>query len=185
MGWQTARQEELRILELNKSYELWDRQRPKAIIFDVDGTLCDVRPIRHLILPSHPDYPGYRDFDLFHRASWWCEAHAHVVKAVDDAHDQGLKVIIVTARRERYREVTESWLENQGIEFDEIHFRPDDDLREDTIIKREILGDLSNRFRIVAAWDDNPKIIALWKNHGIPVFEVPGWYDESEWVNPK
>ncbi|WP_092501608.1 hypothetical protein [Agrococcus jejuensis] len=45
--------------------------RAPAVLFDVDGTLCDVRSIRH-----HVDGTGRRNFDAFHAESIDCPPHA-------------------------------------------------------------------------------------------------------------
>lgn len=151
---------------------------PEATIFDVDGTLCDVSSIRHLILLSHPDSPGYRDFAHFHQASIWCPPIPHVRDAAHALHGAGGNVVVVTARRARYRAHTEAWLDAHGIRYAELHHRPDDDDRPDSQVKRDILADLRTRYTIVAAWDDNPNVIALWESEGIPTTIVPGWLDD-------
>jgi beta-phosphoglucomutase-like phosphatase (HAD superfamily) len=155
---------------------------PKATIFDVDGTLCNVQPIRHHILLNHPDNPGYRDFDHFHKASVWCDPIPHVAEAARTLHESGGNVIVVTARRDRYRPHTLAWLSRHNISWTELHHRSDHDTRVDSEVKREILADLRTRYTITAAWDDNPNVIALWEAEGIPVTVVPGWLDDPTLV---
>lgn len=55
--------------------------------------------------------------------------------------------------------------------------RPDNDFRKDYVIKKEILARLRHRYDIVQAWDDNPAILKLWGDEGIPTIVVPGWDD--------
>ncbi len=50
-----------------------------AIIFDMDGTLCDVSAIRHLVKGDE------RDFDKFHTESVNCPPYAHVLAAAKQA----------------------------------------------------------------------------------------------------
>ena len=147
----------------------------RGVIFDVDGTLCDVTSIRHLVLVTHPDFPGYRNFDHFHRAAVWCPPVPEVIEAARAAHEAGDAVLLVTARRERFRPHTEGWMEMHGVEYEELHMRGNDDGREDSLVKRDILEDLRKRYEIVGAWDDNPSVVALWESEGIPVTVVPGW----------
>lgn len=55
--------------------------------------------------------------------------------------------------------------------------RGDDDVRPDVEVKRRIHEILlrDHDYRIVEAIDDNPSIVALWRELGIPTTVVPGW----------
>lgn len=141
----------------------------EAVIFDVDGTLCDVRSIRHHVMS------GRRDFHAFHMASVDCPPHPHVVEAARKAQAEGRKVLVVTARMERYRALTSFWLALHDVPSDDLLMRADGDGRPDYDVKREILARIRRRYRPVFAWDDNPAILALWDQEGIPRELVPGW----------
>ncbi|WP_326690534.1 MULTISPECIES: hypothetical protein [unclassified Streptomyces] len=140
----------------------------EAVIFDVDGTLCDVREIRHLL-----DGPG--GFHAFHTASVDCPPHQHVIDAAHTAHQNGLAVLVVTARSVRYRPHTAMWLALHGVPSDAMWMRATGDGRPDYEVKRDILARIRRRFRPVHAWDDNPHVLELWTEEGIPTTVVPGW----------
>lgn len=59
--------------------------------------------------------------------------------------------------------------------------RGDDDNRSDHEVKRDIYKIVTedHGFNIVRAIDDNPKIIDLWQELGIPTEIVPGWSEEE------
>lgn len=141
---------------------------PEAAIFDVDGTLCDVRGIRHLL-----DGPG--SFHAFHRASVDCPPHPNVIEAARRERAAGRAVLIVTARQARYRNLTAMWLALHQVPSDAMWMRGDGDFRPDFVVKREILRWIRALYRPVAAWDDNPAVVQLWREEGIPVTVVPGW----------
>lgn len=152
-----------------------EHPRDPAVIVDVDGTLCDVTTIRHHVVLTHPDNRGYKDFNAFHHASVWCPPIAATVAEVKTHRDAGRAILIVTARKERWRPHTTGWLEGI-VEFDELHMRADDDDRPDAAVKADILQRIRARgWDVVHAIDDNPSIIKLWRMEGIPVTEVPGW----------
>lgn len=147
--------------------------KPTAVIFDVDGTLCDVSAIRHLVAHSSK----FRNFDHFHRASVFAPAHNHVLEDLRAALAAGHHVFIVTARNEKWLELTMNWLGQVGAEFHGIHARGLEDQRPDREVKRDILEIIRRTHEVVHAWDDNPNVIALWEEEGIPVTVVPGWED--------
>lgn len=133
-----------------------------AIIFDMDGTLADVRGIRHYVEGKR------RDFDSFHRASAWVGPHDWVLQAAHDAPKLGYDVIVVTARDERYRRETMAWLAKYEVKYDLLLMRPMNDGRADAIVKREILDTiLSKGFDPLIAFDDRDDILEVWRSAGI------------------
>lgn len=145
-----------------------------AVIFDMDGTLCDVTGIRHLVIG------GIRNFEAFHLDSVNCPPHMHVVEAAHKARENGLAVLIVTARKAKFRNHTAMWLALNGVPSDAMLMRADHDNRKDVEVKRNILQRIRRTWKPVHAWDDNPSIIALWKEEGIPCTIVPGWMEERQ-----
>lgn len=139
-----------------------------AVIFDMDGTLCDVRSIRPLL-----NGPGR--FHAFHTASASCPPHPHVVAAARAAERDGLAVLIVTGRSVRYRPHTAMWLALHEVPSEAMFMRAARDYRPDYEVKRDILGSIRTRYRPVHAWDDNPAVLRLWAEEGIPTTVVPGW----------
>lgn len=150
-------------------------ERRKAIIFDADGTLCDVRGIRHYVRSK------YKNFDMFHRSSLWSPANQEVVDMAVASHEAGLAVLVVTARNEAYREVTQKWLDDLDtpINYENIYMRPDGDSRKDIIVKREILASIQEDYDVVHAVDDNVFVNFMWGEEGIQTTKVPGFTEED------
>jgi hypothetical protein len=148
--------------------------RPNAVIADVDGTLADVRTIRHHVL-NKP-----KSFDAFHAASAHVPPNVPALDFVTRHHAAGHVIVVVTARRERWAEVTATWLHrHMPVPFDGAFHRPDDDLRPDVQIKADIHRYLTRHYNIVGAVDDNPRIVELWERLGIPTTVIPGWDDPA------
>lgn len=143
--------------------------RQEAEIFDMDGTLCDVRSIRH-----HVAGPK-RNFHAFHMESASCPPNPEVVAAAHRAKEAGRAVLIVTARMRKYERVTSVWLALHGVPSDALFMRADGDQRPDYEVKREILARIRRSWDPVHAHDDNPAVCALWEEEQIPYTVVPGW----------
>lgn len=155
--------------------------RPEAAIFDVDGTLCDVSSIRWMlgigVDPATKEQVRSKNFDRFHEESAGCPPHSNIASEARWFHAQGYKILIVTARKSRWFNVTWFWLRHNKIPFDRIYMRQDWDQRKDRIVKQEILEQIIQQYRPVVAYDDNPNVIDLWRENNITTVLVPGWVE--------
>jgi hypothetical protein len=142
--------------------------RPKASIYDMDGSLVDVSGIRHLL-----NGPGR--FHTFHMASVDCPPHQWVVDDARRDADAGLAVLIVTAREACYRHVTAWWLALNAVPSEAMWMRGLRDNRPDSVVKAEILRKILASYDVVKAHEDQPRVAAVWESAGIPVTMVPGW----------
>ena len=134
----------------------------RAVIFDIDGTLA--------IMGDRSPYDGAKVYlDTVNR-----DVH-HALVAM---WDLGVKVIIVSGRDEEYREVTEKWLSNNGIEYEELYMRPTEpgNKREDSIIKYELFNQhiRLKGYQIVGVYDDRHRVLRMWRELGLTTFHVNG-----------
>jgi phosphoglycolate phosphatase-like HAD superfamily hydrolase len=138
-----------------------------AVIFDLDGTLCDTSGIEHLIEGDDKDYPA------FHGASRTCPAHAEVVAAAVAQHEAGRAVLVVSSREFIWRDLTLDWLVEHGVPYDALYLRIVGDYRKDVVVKKDILEQITaDGFHVLEAWDDKPSVIDLWRDHEIAVHVV-------------
>lgn len=145
-----------------------DGIRPNAIICDVDGTLCDVRSVRHHVEGPPGSTKFKRNFDRFHKESAGCPAFPQVVGLLQRAYGAGYAVVIVTAREAKWFDLTSQWLSEQGVEYDALLMRPRSDFRPDTVIKVEIARQIWERYYPRLAIDDRLDIVKVWRQARIP-----------------
>jgi uncharacterized HAD superfamily protein len=140
-----------------------------AHIYDVDGTLANVDPYIHFVRGSN------RDYDAFHEASIDALPHYEVVQMLNNTVSDGHAVIIVTSRKEKWRGLTSMWLAKNNIRSHALFMRADDDHRPDYEVKKDILHKINNHWEVLYAVDDNPSVIALWEENGIPTTKIGNW----------
>lgn len=147
--------------------------RQPAVIVDMDGTLCDVSTVIHL--QAEPD-----GFDAFHRSCAQCPPHREVVDWCIEHHSRGLEILIVTGRDAWTHALTDQWLrEHLPVRHAGIYMRRNGDFRSNLEVKRDIHSRLERTYDIRAAIDDDPEILGLWQQLGIPVAMVLDWGDVS------
>jgi beta-phosphoglucomutase-like phosphatase (HAD superfamily) len=144
----------------------------ETVIFDMDGTLVDVNPVRHYVRGES------RNFDKFHRSSLFCGPNEMALSILRHPSISAMARVIVTARDARYEQVTRDWLTKYGITFDALYMRPWGDQRRDSVVKREILAQMrGDGYNPTLAVDDNPAVIEVWESEGIRTITIPGFSD--------
>lgn len=92
-----------------------------------------------------------------------------VVNAVREYAMNNIKIILLSGRDESCRKHTEKSLEDNGIDYDELHMRKKNDFRKDTIIKEEIYwNEVEPRYNVLFAVDDRLSVLKdTWFKLGI------------------
>ena len=105
------------------------------VIFDVDGTLMDIEHRRHFVSNGQNDWKSFMDP---HQMSF-DTPNQPVVDIALALQDAGHELVVVSARNERHRQVTEMQLRKAGIEFSHLFLREDEDFRADDEFKKDVL----------------------------------------------
>lgn len=140
------------------------------VIFDIDGTLANGEHRQKYVRgkPGEKNWPAYMErlhLDTVHQ-------HVYIMFRLLIANGT-FNVYIVSGRDEPYREQTEKWLKDNGIEhYKALYMRPAKDYRSDDIIKEEIFNEHfgDKKDRVLCVFDDRPRVIRMWRKIGIPVF---------------
>ena len=138
----------------------------KAVIVDLDGTMAQMTargPFdEHLV-----DTDRVR---LFVRTTVWA------------LYEAGFKVIFMSGRSERCRDLSEQWIEQQcGFREYLLFMRGVDDRRRDSDVKRDLyVQHVQGRYSVMSVFDDRAQVIReCWKPLGLPVFRC-GLIDADE-----
>lgn len=143
----------------------------QLVLFDIDGTLADIEHRRHHVMDGNhnwgaffadmrDDAPNTPVVDLY-----------KALKAGDQ-----YELLVVSARPDNYRKLTEQWLVWNGIDFDRLIMRSAGDNRDDTLVKQEILDGLLAEGREIAfVVDDRDCVVDMWRKNGITCLQcAPG-----------
>lgn len=140
------------------SYATQDKNLPKAVICDLDGTLS-------LLNGRDPYNAATCDNDLLN------EPVAAVLKM---AKQRGYQVILLSGREDKFREPTVRFLDKHQIDYDLLLMRTSNDFRKDNIIKRELFeGEIQGKYFVEFLLDDRNQVVDMWrKDLHLPCFQV-------------
>ena len=140
------------------SYATQDKNLPKAVICDLDGTLS-------LLNGRDPYNAATCDNDLL---------NAPVAAALKMAKQQGYQVILLSGREDKFREPTMRFLDKHQIGYDLLLMRTSNDFRKDNIIKRELFeGEIQGKYFVEFLLDDRNQVVDMWrKDLHLPCFQV-------------
>lgn len=145
--------------------------RPKAIIFDRDGTLaaCHNGPTDR----SNESWGAYN-------AALRFDALVPETSALLRAIRPGVVRIMVSGRAEgdwpgdrRRRFAMNDWIVKYNLPIDHLLMRVGGDKRRDSVVKEEILiRDILPHYNPIVAVDDRESVCEVWERHGIHVIRV-------------
>ena len=138
-----------------------------CFIFDLDGTICDVRHRRQYVATKPRNWDAWNAGlanDKPHKAVQM------VYQALRSSYETDL--IIVSGRSDDYMNQTVNWLTDNEIFYDEIYMRKYKDHRDDSVVKGEIADQIEENYKIFAVFDDRKRVVDMWSNRGIFVFDV-------------
>jgi FMN phosphatase YigB (HAD superfamily) len=138
-----------------------------TVIFDIDGTLADGSHRVHHVRNKPKNWVAYN------RGMADDDIHQHVYEVYNSLYQaSGFDIYIVSGREDQFRAVTEEWLRKNGVTgYRDLFMRKTGDYRSDDIVKEEILLTKFDKNDIVCVFDDRPRVIRMWRKHGIPVFD--------------
>lgn len=137
--------------------------KQKAIIVDLDGTLCDNSHRQHFMEQRPKDWKSFYAGISEDVPNEWCEW-----LLIQFEKSQHMKIILVSGRPKDYLQQTESWLKEYSVPYDELFMRESGDFREDFIVKKEIYNKyIQPHYRVLFTIDDRQQVVDMWRSLGI------------------
>lgn len=134
-----------------------DRQKPKCIICDLDGTLA---------LNAGRDWFDYEKV-INDKLDWRIN---DILFEFYYTHD----LIFITGRDEECREVTEKWInEVAGHENFKLYMRSHGDKRPDHVVKKELYEKyVESNYNVSCILEDRNKVVEMWRELGLLCLQV-------------
>tara|TARA_B100002051_G_C16684851_1_gene612002 strand:+ start:993 stop:1403 length:411 start_codon:yes stop_codon:yes gene_type:complete len=129
----------------------------RAIICDCDGTIS--------LRTNRDTYDFNSSIDD--------KPNSSIIELLKIYKESGFSIIIVTAREEKFKKITEKWLFINNIEYDQIFFRDNKDYRSDEIVKEEIFKkNIKPHWLISFVLDDRDRVVKMWRKIGLTCLQV-------------
>jgi phosphoglycolate phosphatase-like HAD superfamily hydrolase len=140
-------------------------------LIDIDGTLADTSHRQWVLEEKRPYGPNW---ELFFCLAVDDKPFPHMQQLLSDLHQYWVRFVYVTGRPERYRQLTEDWLDKHDFPAARhLYMRKDGDHRPDHIVKRELLDLIRvDGFTPVMAFDDRNSVVKMWREAGVPCAQV-------------
>jgi hypothetical protein len=141
--------------------------KPLAVI-DIDGTVADARHRLHLIADPTA---GRNEWIAFFDAA---AADPPIVEGVAAARklEEDCEIVWLTARPERVRTLTRTWLDEHGLAFGTLLMKPRAVRSSARHYKLSVIRRLSLGRDVVAVLDDDPRVVAVLDEAGLPAEHV-------------
>ena len=144
-------------------------------IFDLDGTLALINHRRHFVERPKAE----QDWPRFYAACDKDEPNTAVLATMERLRHAGADVWIFSGRSDEVREKTVQWLlaNTSFMSWDldtALMMRAEGDYTADDVLKRQWLDGMltEDRERLVAAFDDRDRVVAMWRAAGVTCFQV-------------
>jgi len=140
----------------------------EIVIFDIDGTLADVSERIHHLRKKPKDWNAFVGGMAQDRA---IRSMVHLCNLL---YASGIRIILCSGRSEEHRGETVKWLAQQGVNYHDLLLRKDRDRRSDTVVKREMLGNV-DKDKILFVVEDRSRVVAMWRSEGLVCLQcAPG-----------
>ena len=130
----------------------------KAIIVDLDGTLCDVDHRVHHVTGPTKNWVEFNQLLIHDKLNNWC---FELIKAMKNLN---YKIIFITGRGESNRKSTVEWLKKHSVDYDLLFMRGLLDNREDADVKEDIyINQVKEHYEILFVVDDRKSVVLRWR----------------------
>lgn len=137
------------------------KHKRKALIVDLDGTLCNVDHRRPLVTNGNNNWKNFFEQMTNDTPNEWC------VEICNRFYP--MEILFITGRPDSYRQITDEWLGRYHFfEPALLYMRARKDFRADHIVKKEIYEKhIQSKYEILFVVDDRASVVKMWRELGL------------------
>lgn len=141
-------------------------------VFDLDGTIADIRHRLHLIKDEFNDW---KDWPAFFAECVHDRPIPGVIEWMRYMQRTHL-VVILSGRSDIVETQTRKWLMDNNVPYDYLFMRPEGNHAKDTEIKAVMMEQLVAPLGLPVDFivEDRPAMIEMWREKGFKVYSVTG-----------
>ncbi len=146
-----------------------DYRNNNIVIFDLDGTLANIDKRRTLATKNGKMNwnvffnPDNIDLDTPNQA---------VINMANILYSQDYIIYILSGRSDKTYQATIAWLDKHKVNYDLLIMRPQNQLyKKDSDLKQSWL-DTIGKDRVYMVFDDRQQVVDMWRQNGLPTFQV-------------
>ncbi len=148
------------------------KTKPRAVIWDLDGTLSDDRARAHFV---EVERGKQRDWKSYFDAIGDDPPIAASMEVLRAMHAAGIRIVFLTGRPDNTRRTTQLWLKANGLtEYDRLVMRPAGEFRPAGRFKVDEVEKLRREYELVCAFEDRIDVADALREAGVPVFLYGG-----------
>ena len=141
-----------------------------VVIFDIDGTMSNSDHRVKYVRTEPKNWQAFFNAAINDKI---IEPVCEIFRTIRDKTDD--IIVIATGRNEENRDITEQWLNANGLSgYEKLYMRGSNDYKPDFEVKREILEQIRSDFNTdpKMVFDDRPSVVRMWREEGLFVFNV-------------
>jgi hypothetical protein len=143
-----------------------------AVVFDIDGVLSNAAGRQHFLESPRTDWRGF-----FEAAG--DDPLIDEVARLLELLDHDLRIVLLTGRPIRVRDLTLGWLDRHSLRWDLLAMRSFGDYDAAPVFKEQTVAELrAFGFDLRLAFEDDRRNVAMFHDQGIPCIYIhSGYYD--------
>jgi hypothetical protein len=143
-----------------------------TVVVDIDGVLSDAAGRQHYLEEPRRDWRGFFE-------ACGDDPVIDEMKVLLDLLDQGLRVVLLTARPYSVHELTEAWLRRYEIRWDLLVMRPSGEYGLSRDFKEASMDELlATGFELRLAIEDDLRNVEMFRAAGVPSLYIHSGYYE-------
>jgi hypothetical protein len=157
------------ILNSAFKYGLAEQNR-EFVVYDLDGTLVDDSD--RLRLASTANGQIHEEIYYDEAVLPLDDVRVNMRALLFNDYDAGYEIFLVSNRKEKFRKITERFLESNVIPYHRLILKPDNDNRPEEEFKKSVLLSLTDLRFCLRVVDDNRKVIEMCQSLKIGTFDI-------------